>query len=419
MPEVDTPQCRSCSAGGLAPFLSLGSTPLADSLVDPARVDGHEARYPLEVAFCPECTLVQILEEVPPTELFGSDYRYFSSYSPRLLEHSRDNAHRLIEKAALGPRSLVVELASNDGYMLRNFVERGIPVLGVEPAPGPAEAARAAGIPTVSEFFGVEMAREMRSRGTVADVIIANNVMAHVPDLNGFVAGMAELLADDGIISVENPYVRDLVDRCEFDTIYHEHFCYFSTRAVDRLMRRHGLFLNDVTYIPDLHGGTLRWEMSRTEGYSSNAVAILDDERRRGLDRLGYYTGFADRVRRVAVDLKDLLDDLRDGGHSIAGYGAAAKGSTLLNYAGIGPELVQFVVDRNPHKHGLLMPGVHIPVLAPEALLERQPDFLLLLAWNFKAEIAAQQSEYLARGGRMIVPVPAPAIMETEGSRVG
>lgn len=414
----DAPRCRSCSSGGLTPFLSLGTTPLADSLVDPSNAAAPEPRYPLDVAFCPECSLVQILEEVAPEELFGADYRYFSSYSPRLLEHSRQNAHRLVAKAGLGPRSLVVELASNDGYMLRNFTDQGIPVLGVEPAPAPAAAARAAGIPTVSEFFGIDMARDLRSRGMAADVIIANNVMAHVPDLNGFVGGMAELLADDGIISVENPYVRDLVDRCEFDTIYHEHFCYFSTHAVDRLMRRHGLFLNDVTYFHDLHGGTLRWEMSRREGYSRAAREILEDERRRGLTQGGYYTGFADRVRRLARDLTTLLQDLRDGGHTIAGYGAAAKGSTLVNYAGIGPDLVEFVVDRNPHKQGLLMPGVHIPILAPGALLDRRPDYLLLLAWNFRSEIAAQQSEYLAGGGRMIVPVPDPAILEAEESHV-
>jgi hypothetical protein len=375
-------------------------------------VDDPEERYPLEVAFCSECTLVQILEEVPPDRLFGRDYLYFSSFSPQLLQHSRENAFRLVHELGLGADSLAVELASNDGYLLRNFAERGVPVLGIEPAPEQATAATADGIPTLREFFTLEVAHRLRAEGRAADVIIANNVMAHVPDLNGFVAGMEVLLSDNGVISVENPYVRDLVERCAFDTVYHEHHCYFSCGAVDRLMRRHGLFLNEVTYFPDLHGGTLRWQMSRKEGYSEAARRHLDDEARLGLNEFAYYDGFGARVEKVRRDLLELLQKLRADGHTIAAYGAAAKGSTLLNYVGIGADLVDFVVDRNTYKQGLLMPGVHLPILPPEALLEHRPDFLLLLAWNFKDEIIRQQADYLAGGGRMIIPVPAPRILQ-------
>ncbi|MCZ7525028.1 MAG: class I SAM-dependent methyltransferase [Acidimicrobiia bacterium] len=403
--------CRSCGAGPLQVFLDLGTTPLADAFVSPERVHEPEPAFPLEVAFCGACSLVQILHEVPPEQLFVDNYLYFSSFSDHLLGHSRDHALGLVESRGLGPESLVVELASNDGYLLRNFVERGIPVLGIDPAPEPAAAAEAAGVPTLREFFGDDLARELRSRGTVADVIVANNVMAHVPDLNGFVEGMAILLADDGVVTVENPYVRDLVDHGEFDTIYHEHHCYYSCTAVDALVRRHGMFLNDVEYFPELHGGTLRWWVGKHEDVSDTARAYLEAERSTGVTSFGYYHDFADRVARIKAELLDLLRGLRARGNRIAAYGAAAKGSTLLNYVGIGTDLLDFVVDRNVHKQGLLMPGVHVPIRDPAALLEEQPDHVLLLAWNFKDEIVRQQAEYLARGGRFIVPVPVPAVL--------
>ncbi len=255
-------RCRSCGSPGLQLVLSLGETPLADAFLEPADLTRPEPRFPLEVAFCGTCSLVQVLEEVPPEVLFVENYLYYSSFSPALLDHSREHALRLIEQRHLTTSSLVVEIASNDGYLLRNFAEHGMPVLGIDPAPGPAAAAEEAGIPTLREFFGLELARRLRDSGRRADVIIANNVMAHVPDLNGFVAGLRHLVTDDGLITVENPYVRDLVDRCAFDTIYHEHHCYFSCTAVDTLVRRHGLYLNDVEYFPDLHGGTLRWHIS-------------------------------------------------------------------------------------------------------------------------------------------------------------
>jgi SAM-dependent methyltransferase len=403
--------CRSCGAEGLVEVLDLGATPLADALVPRERLDAPEPRFKLVVAFCPSCTLVQHVEDLAEAELFDADYPYFSSFSPYLLRHSREHALGLIDKRGLDGQSLVVEIASNDGYLLRNFVEAGIPVLGVEPTPGPAAAGREAGVNTLEEFFGLALAEKLRAEGGPADVIIANNVMAHVPDLNGFVAGMAHLLKDDGLITVENPYVRDLIDHCEFDTIYHEHFCYYSCTAVAALANRHGLYLNDVEYFPDLHGGTLRWHLGKRNEPSQTAQRYLAEEKASGLTTLGYYADFADRVVEVKRRLLELLQGLRAEGKTIAAYGAAAKGATLVNYVGITTDLVDFVVDRNVHKHGRFMPGTHQEVRGPAALLECQPDYVLLLAWNFAKEIAEQQAEYRSRGGQFIVPVPTPRIL--------
>jgi SAM-dependent methyltransferase len=405
------PTCRSCGSSRLQPFLDLGLTPLADALVEPDRLGEQEDRFPLEVAFCPDCTLVQILEEVPPEKLFVDNYLYFSSFSDDLLDHSAKHAAWLMDAGSLGTDSLVVELASNDGYLLRNFVENDIPVLGIDPAPDQAAAANAAGIPTLAEFFGADMARRLRSEGRVADVIVANNVLAHVPDLNGFVEGMSILLGDDGIITIENPYVRDLIDRCEFDTIYHEHYCYYACTSIDRLMQRHGLWLNHVEFFPNLHGGTLRWHIGHHEDRSPEAIEYLANEQTIGLDGIGYYSAFSDRVAQVRTDLRTLLEGLRAEGRSVAGYGAAAKGATLINYADIGTDLVEYVVDRNVYKQGKHMPGTHQPIYGPEVLVERQPDYVLMLAWNFADEIIAQQQEYLAGGGQFIVPVPTPEVI--------
>ncbi|MCC7363140.1 MAG: class I SAM-dependent methyltransferase [Dehalococcoidia bacterium] len=410
-------RCRACGSPGLRPFLSLGETPLADALVTGEALGREERRYPLEVAFCESCTLVQQLHDVPPQELFVDNYLYFSSFSNHVLAHSRAHALDLIERRRLGPRSLVVEIASNDGYLLRNFVEAGIPALGIDPAPGQADAAEAAGVPTVREFFGDELARRLVADGRCANVIIANNVLAHVPDLDGFVAGLRTLLAPGGLITVENPYVRDLVEHCEFDTIYHEHHCYFSCTAIDRLVRRHGLFLNDVEYFSDLHGGTLRWHIGDRPDPTDTVWRYLDDEART-LANFAYYQEFASEVETVRSELLTLLRQLRAEGRRVAAYGAAAKGSTLVNYAGIGPDLVEYVVDRNVHKVGKYMPGVHIPIRPVEALLEDPPDYVLLLAWNFKDEIVRQQDEYLRRGGRFIVPIPRPQVLELAGALV-
>jgi len=411
--------CRSCGRVGVRPFLSLGTTPLADALVSPSDLDEPEDRFPLEVGMCPACSLVQILDTVPAEKLFVDNYLYFSSFSQELLDHSRRHAENLMATRRLGPDSRVVEIASNDGYFLRNFVERGIPVLGIDPAPGQAQAAEAVGVPTLTEFFGVELARRLRSEGPPASVIVANNVMAHVPDLNGFVAGLRELVADDGLITVENPYVRDLVDRIEFDTIYHEHHCYFSCTAVDALVRRHGLHLNDVEYFPDLHGGTLRWHLGPRSHPTDAVRRYLAEENERGLTTYDFYAGFGDRVQRLRSTLVELLARLKAEGSRLAGYGAAAKASTLLNFAGIGFETLDYVVDRNVHKQGLLMPGVHLPIVGPERLAVDPPDYLVLLAWNFQAEIMRQQAGFAAAGGRFIVPVPDPRVIESVPSPLG
>jgi len=402
--------CRSCDSPDLTKVLYLGETPLADALVPAGQLDAPEARFPLTVAFCGECSLMQILETVSPEALYCRDYPYYSSFSDALLKHSRENALRLIESQDLGPDSLVVEVASNDGYMLKNFAEKGIPVLGIDPAEGPAKVAQEAGIPTLCAFFGRDLARELRDGGSRADVIIANNVLAHVPDLNGLVEGFAVLLKDDGVLVIEVPYVKELIEHCEFDTIYHEHHCYFSVTALSALFRRHGLSLNEVERLP-IHGGSLRLYVGRRQDVGKSVRDATLEESVRGMTEAAYYRDFAERVEDVRTTLVGLLGSLKGHGKRIAAYGAAAKGSTLLNYAGIGPDLIDFVVDRNVHKQGQYMPGVHIPIHATERLLEDAPDYTLLLTWNFKDEILRQQAEYRSRGGRFIVPIPHPAVV--------
>lgn len=409
--------CRICGHEGVLPFLDLGKTPLSDGLVRPENVGGPEPRYPLEVAFCPNCKIVHILEDVAQEVLFPEDYPYFSSFSEHLLAHSRRHALGLVESRGLGAESLVVELASNDGYLLQNVVEAGVPVLGIDPAPAQVAQANANGVRSICEFFGVELAQRLVAGAygdlgpLQADAIVANNVCAHVPDLNGFVAGMGLLLKPGGVITVENPWVRDLIDHCEFDTIYHEHLYYHSCTGWVGLAERHGLHLNHVEYFPELHGGTLRWHLSHEAGRSPELEATLAEEAAIGLDTFAYYEGFAKRVEQLKADLLALLRGLRAEGKTVAAYGAAAKGSTMLNYVGIGTDLVDFVVDRNTHKQGLLMPGTHQPILPVDALLERRPDYTLILAWNFKDEIMRQQSAYAEAGGRFIVPVPSPEVV--------
>ncbi len=402
--------CRICNSSEIQPVLSLGTTPLADGLRKKEQLAHAEPMFPLNVAFCPRCSLVQLLETVPPEVLFCQDYPYYSSFSPALLQHSRANALELIESRHLNRDSLAIELASNDGYLLKNFVEHGIPVLGIDPADGPARAAEKAGVPTICKFFGESLARDLVTEGKTADVIIGNNVLAHVADLHGFVEGIRILLKEDGVAVIEMPYVKDLVDHCEFDTIYHEHLCYFSVTALDHLFRVHSLFLNDAKRL-SIHGGSLRIYVEKKENVSAAVKELLKLEAAEKVNRIDFYRDFAKRVEEIRKQLRQLLHDLKQQGARIAAYGAAAKGSTMINYSGIGTEFVDFVVDRNTHKQGLYMPGKHIPVLAPEALLEQMPGYVLLLAWNFADEILHQQKEYQKRGGRFIIPVPNPRVV--------
>lgn len=408
---MTTRPCRSCGEQRLTTFLSLGETPLADALRTHDQLQQPEPRYPLEAAFCPDCSLVQILEDVPPQVLFVDNYLYFSSFSDELREHARRHAQWLVSAQQLASDSLVVEIASNDGYLLRHVADAGVPVLGIDPAPDQAAAAREAGVPTLESFFGLELARQLVAEHGHADAIVANNVMAHVPDLNGFVAGMAHLLADDGIITVENPSVRELIDNVEFDTIYHEHHCYFSCTSVDNLVRRHGLVLNHVEQFPHLHGGTLRWHISKRPGRSEAAQAHLAAEAAAGLTSYDFYADFSDRVERIIRQLRDLLVTRRAQGRRIAAYGAAAKGASLLNALGIGTDLIDFVVDRNPHKQGRYMPGSAIPIRPPAAIRTEASDDLLLLVWNFADEVMAQQEPFRRAGGQFIVPVPEPRVV--------
>ena len=404
-------ECRSCGKPKLHDVISLGLTPLANGLLAAEQLTAREETYPLDLVFCPCCTLVQITETVSPEKLFR-EYFYLSSFSVTLLRHAEEITTRLKQGRRLNKHSLVIEVASNDGYLLQFYKSAGIPVLGIEPARNIARVAETTrGIPTISEFFDEGLAARLSTQGQRADVIHANNVLAHVADLNGFVRGLRLVLKDDGILVVEVPYVKDMIDGCAFDTIYHEHLCYFSLTALNHLFTRHGLAIYDVERL-EIHGGTLRIYASagRTTEEMSDAPAavaeLLREEEAWGVADPAFYSTFKEQVTVLGRSLVALLRNLKTQGQRIAVYGASAKGSTLLNYLNLGRETIEYVVDRSTIKQGLYTPGTHLPIFPPERLLEDLPDYTLLLTWNFVDEIMLQQIEYRRRGGKFIVPIP-------------
>ncbi|TMF39981.1 MAG: class I SAM-dependent methyltransferase [Chloroflexi bacterium] len=411
-----TAPCGWCGTA-LTAVLDLGAQPLANALLTADELDAPERRFPLTLAICPACGLVQITEAVPPEELFR-DYPYFSSTSDAFVEHARAIVDRVLAARDLTSSSLAVEVASNDGYLLQHYAAAGIPVLGIDPARNVAAAANARGIPTLDEFFDDRLAEELARTGRSADVLHANNVIAHVPDLGSFVGGIARVLKPTGLAVIETPYVRDLVERLEFDTVYHEHRYYHSLTALAGIVARHGLHVVGVERMP-VHGGSLRifvtadpaTDAALPDVPRSSVTEMLDEEARLGLDTAGYYLGFAEEVAALGRDLRGMLDRLRTEGRSIAAYGAAAKGTVLLNAFGIGRETLRFVADRSPHKQGRYMPGVHVPIVPAERLVADGPDVCLLLAWNFADEILAQQGEYREGGGRFLVPIPTPKLV--------
>jgi hypothetical protein len=390
------------------PFLDLGSTPLANAYVSPERASEPDPAYPLAVSYCPHCHLVQLRDTVPPDRLF-TEYLYFSSYSDSFVAHARAMACELCERLGLGPRSRVVEVASNDGYLLQFFQARGIPVLGVEPARNIAAEALRRGVPTWNEFFGMHLADTIRRRFGAVDLLIGNNVLAHVPTITDFLGGVRACLEEGGMAVFEFPYLAELLSRTEFDTIYHEHVFYFSLTALRGLADRAGLSIIDVSRQP-VHGGSLRVFLRAGRGQppADSVYTLLAAEERSGLLDATRYREFSAQVRAVKTALLERLDGLKATGARLAAYGAPAKGNTLLNTCGIGTDRLEFTVDRNPHKQGLLLPGSRLPILDPRELSLRRPDVTLILPWNIAPEIVSQQREYLRAGGRFLVPIPAP-----------
>jgi SAM-dependent methyltransferase len=399
-------QCRACQSTHGELVLDLGVQPLANNLLKPEDLGKSEPRFPLRVFICPNCWLLQITDLVPPLELF-SEYLYFSSFSDTMLRHARAAAERYLSEQRLDNTSLVVEVASNDGYLLHNFQRSGVPCIGIEPADNIAKVAREKGIETWTEFFGERLAKRLVAERQRADLILGNNVFAHAPDINDFTAGLRELLKPNGQIVLEFPYGRELIENTEFDTIYHEHVFYFTLTPLVSLFQRHSLEIFHVEQLP-IHGGSLRIFIGHmaVRPIQASVSRLLMEERGLGIDQRSFYRNFADQVALLKSDLVAKLAEFKQHGKTIAAYGASAKGSTLLNYCGLGTETLDFVADRSTYKQGRLTPGSHLPIVSPDELAHRRPDATLLLTWNFADEIFDQQRVYRENGGKFIIPIP-------------
>jgi SAM-dependent methyltransferase len=400
--------CRACGGRLAVTMADLGLQPASNAFIVSVDAAHEEKRYPLRAKVCESCKLVQVDYDVAPQELFGN-YVYFSSYSDEWLTHAKDYCAMARRRFALDAHSLVVELASNDGYLLKNFIDMGVPVLGIDPSHTVAAAAEKIGVPTLVEFFGLSLAKKLVGEGKQADLIIANNVLAHVPLLNDFVAGIALLLKADGTVTIEFPHLLELIEHVEFDTIYHEHYSYFSLYAIDQVFSRQGLRIYDVERLPT-HGGSLRIFASHSNrGGLEDSASLLElraEESAAGLADLTTYLRFAERVESCRASLLEFLALAKREGKVVAAYGAAAKGNTLLNFCGVTPADISQVADRNPHKQSKFLPGTHIPVVSPEALLESKPDYVLILPWNLQEEIRQQLRQIKEWGGRFVTPVP-------------
>jgi hypothetical protein len=405
--------CRFCGALLRHTFVDLGTSPLCESFRTAAELDRMEPFYPLHAFVCGECFLVQLREYVSGEEIFA-EYAYFSSYSESWVVHARRYVEAMIERFGLGDGSFVVEVASNDGYLLQHFVARGIPCLGIEPAANVARAAVAKGVPTRVTFFGPETARALVAEGKRASLLVGNNVLAQVPALNEFVEGLKILLAPQGGVTLEFPHLVRLVEENQFDTIYHEHFSYFSFLTVERIFAAHGITLFDVEELPT-HGGSLRIYGRHAENGELPVARRVEELRRReveaGVTTLAYYRGFAERVRETKRRLLEFLIAAKRENKTVVGYGAPGKGNTLLNYCGIRTDFLDYTVDRNPYKHGKFLPGTHIPVHPPERIAETRPDYVLILPWNLKDEIVAQMGHIRSWGGRFVVPIPSVQVL--------
>lgn len=400
--------CRFCSSNLNFTFVDLGMSPLCQDHVKPEELNQMEPFYPLHAYVCEKCFLVQLEEYVSPSKIFN-DYAYFSSYSDSWLQHVKAYTDLMAERFKINKKSLVVEIASNDGYLLQYFVEKGIPVLGIEPAANVAEAAVKKGIPTVVKFFGADTARQVATEHGKADLLLGNNVLAHVPKINDFVAGMKILLKPAGFITMEFPHLLRLIEGNQFDTIYHEHFSYLSLMTVEKIFDSHGLTLFDVEELPT-HGGSLRIYARHKEDQSKPVTKRITELRTReetaGFTRLEYYSSFTEKVKETKRKLLEFLIEVKRDGKSVSGYGAPGKGNTLLNYCGIRTDFLDYTVDRSPHKQGNFLPGTHIPIYHPDKIRETKPDYVLILPWNLKDEIMNQMAYIREWGGKFVVPIP-------------